>query len=148
MRIPDFLSQDDASIERENLNKTRLLKELSRRAATHLAIDGAEVAEALLKREALGSTGMGAGVAIPHARIESIPEPFGMLARLKQPIEFDAIDGEPVDVVFLLLVPTTPGNAQLDALACVARKLRNPETVSKLRMATDSAALYQAMVDD
>ena len=83
---------------------------------------------------------------MPHARVQGVTKPFGMLARLRRPIDFDAIDGQPVDIVFLLLLPATPAGEQLQALASVARKLRDPETVRDLRRASDSAALFEAMM--
>src|SRR5262249_13881036 len=122
------------------------LKELCDRAAAALSMDGARIATEILKREELGSTGMGGGVAIPHARIQDVREPFGLLARLQNAIDFTAIDGRPVDVVFLLLLPAAPAGEQLSALAAVARKLRNPNAVRDLRRAADSAGLYRAMV--
>ena len=87
-----------------------------------------EVSEQITKREELGSTGVGNGVALPHARLRGLKVPFGLLARLRQGIDFAAIDDQPVDIVFLLLLPETADGAQLNALACVARAMRDPET--------------------
>jgi PTS system nitrogen regulatory IIA component len=100
------------------------------------------VANEIEKRDELGSTGIGAGVSIPHARFREIEKPFGLLVRLKQPIEFDAIDGQPVDIVFLLALPAASQLDQLNCLAAVARKLRDREVLRKLREAADAAALY------
>ena len=97
-------------------------------------------------REELGSTGMGRGVAIPHARLSVVTKPLGILARLKEPIDFEAIDGNPVDLVFVLLLPEDTRGEQLNALASVSRRLRAPETLRKLRQAKDAAALYRGMV--
>jgi PTS system nitrogen regulatory IIA component len=88
---------------------------------------------------------MGGGVAIPHARFQNLKKPFGLLARLRKGIDFDAIDGQPVDIVFLLLLPADAGNQQLNALASVTRKLRNAETLDALRRAADGKSLYHAM---
>ena len=88
---------------------------------------------------------MGGGVAIPHARIADVKRPFGLLARLKSAIEFDAIDHQPVDLVFLLLLPTAPAGEQLNALALVARTLRDADTARNARRATDPSGLYAAM---
>jgi len=104
-----------------------------------------QVASFLLKREDLGSTGIGKGVAIPHARLPELRRPCGLLARLKSPIEFDAIDGEPVDVVFVLLLPGAAENEALAALALVARALRAPETLARLRRAKNMSELYSAI---
>ena len=103
----------------------------------------------LAKREELGSTGMGGGVAIPHARFNQVAKPFGMLARLRKPLDFDAVDGEPVDIVFLLLLPeAAAAGDQLGALALIARKLRNSKITAALRDARDSADLYRALTSD
>ena len=111
----------------------------------HLPVE--EISAALLKREALGSTGTGGGVAIPHARVPGIGKPFGMLVRLDKAIDFDSIDGRKVDVVFLLLLPANVQGEQLNALAAVARTLRDPEMVQNVRRAADDAALYRAIID-
>ena len=104
-----------------------------------------DIVSELLKREGLGSTGMGNGVAIPHARFHTIKKPFGIIAKLKQPIDFDAIDGQPVDIVFMLLLPTASEGEQLGALACVARKLRVADDLALLRRAKNAAELYAAL---
>jgi nitrogen PTS system EIIA component len=95
----------------------------------------------ILKREELGSTGTDGGVAIPHARIQGLNRSFGILARLNKPIDFEAIDGRPVDLVFLLLLPANPAENQLKALASVARKLRDAACLRDLRAASGSAGL-------
>ncbi len=105
------------------------------------------VASELLKREDLGSTGMGRGVAIPHARLPVVKKPYGMIARLKPAIDFEAIDGQLVDLVFLLLLPAPPQADQLVALAAVARKFKADEALKRLRQARAAAELYSAMVD-
>lgn len=147
MDIKDFLAPADAMADARAPDKARLLNELSRRAASSLGLGTDLIAGDLLKREALGSTGMGNGVAIPHARFRELKKPFGLLARLRKPIAFDAIDGQPVDIVFLLLLPTESGGEPLNALACVARKLRDPKTLDALRTAKTDGALYRAVID-
>lgn len=144
MEIRDFLSSENALINVRAPDKTRLLQDLAVRAATALNLDANLVSIELLKREALGSTGTGDGVAIPHARIADLKKPFGMLVRLRHAIDFEAIDGRPVDVVFLLLLPQSQGDP-LNALASVARKLRDPEAVRRIRNAVDQAELYRAI---
>jgi PTS system nitrogen regulatory IIA component len=101
MEIMDFLSPDCVTIDRRAWDKGRLLNELARRAAERLGLSTEHIAAALFKREALGSTGTGAGVAIPHARLDGISKPFGMLVRLDKAIDFDAIDHRKVDLIFL-----------------------------------------------
>ncbi len=147
MDIKNFLSPADALSDARAPDKARLLRELSRRAAATLGLNADLIAGDLLKREALGSTGMGNGVAIPHARFAELKKPFGLLARLRRPIAFDAIDGQPVDIVFLLLLPADSGGEPLNALACVARKLRDAKALDALRGAQTDVALYRVMVE-
>src|SRR5262252_5352104 len=146
MEIKDFLLPTDALIKVRAPDKIRLLQELAARAAVALHVPADRISAELLKREHLGSTGTGGGVAIPHARIPDLKKPFGTLVRLRNAIDFDAIDGKPVDIVFLLRLPTQSKGDQLNALASVARKLRDPESVRRLRCADDAAELYSAMV--
>jgi len=144
MEIKSFLAPSQVMIDVRASDKTGLLQELARRAAAALGLDADAVASALLKREALGSTGTGGGVAVPHARLVGIDKPFGMLVRLARAIDFDSIDGRPVDIVFLLLLPEKAQGAQLNALACAARALRDPEAVRDIRRALDADAMYRA----
>jgi PTS system nitrogen regulatory IIA component len=118
---------------------------LAQRAADTLKLPAEVISSALLKREELGSTGTGGGIAIPHARIPCLNKPFGVLVRLRQPIDFDAIDDQPVDLLFLLLLPPESNKEQLNALAFVARILRNLETVRSLRHARNSTDLFAVM---
>src|SRR6516164_4970918 len=127
-------------------SKSALLHGLAHRAALVLKVDDDTVSSALLKREELGSTGVGNGVAIPHVRLEQVKEPFGIMARLKHPIDFDSIDGQPVDLVCLLLLSKENEQAQLNALAAVARRLRTPELLEQLRRAPNRVVLYNVMV--
>jgi nitrogen PTS system EIIA component len=147
MEITQFLSPADIMIDVHASDKTRLLQRLSAQAANALGLDSDEVSEQITKREDLGSTGVGNGVALPHARLANIKVPFGLLARLRHGIDFEAIDGQPVDVVFLLLLPETGDGAQLNALASVARALRDPDALRRLRRASDGEALYRAIAE-
>ena len=146
MQIADFLSPDDTLCNVRAADKDRLLRELTGRAANALRLDAAALADAIAQRERLGSTGMGDGIAIPHARIAGLSKPFGLLARLRRAIDFAAIDGQPVDIVFLLLLPSAARGEQLTALASVARRLRDAQVTADLRDAADGAALYRAIV--
>ena len=148
MDIKDFLRPADVIIGLRAADKAALLQDLSGRAAASLGLDADPIAQAVLGREALGSTGMGGGVAIPHARIAGLKKPFGILACARKPIAFDAIDGQPVDVFFVLLLPANPEPDHLHALASVARVLRDPTLVSKLRNARDSTQAYRCLVAD
>jgi PTS system nitrogen regulatory IIA component len=148
MDINDLLSPADVVLDVRASDKIRLLQDLANRAANRLQLQGDAVARAILGREELGSTGTGGGVAVPHARIEQVKKPFGLLACLRKPIAFDAIDGKPVDIVFLLLLPTDAKGEQLNALAAVARKLRQPDVVATLRRANGDAEAYRTMVGE
>jgi PTS system nitrogen regulatory IIA component len=145
MEIKEFLAPSDVFVDIRASNKTRLLEDLCRRASSIFKIDADKITADILKREELGSTGLGGGVAIPHARIADVKKPFGLLARLKSAIEFDAIDRHPVDLVFLLLLPTASAGEQLNALAMVARRLRDADTIRNARRAADPSGLYAAM---
>jgi PTS system nitrogen regulatory IIA component len=109
MKIPDLLSPVDVMVDVRAANKQQLLQELAAKAADRLGLPVDRVTSYLLKREELGSTGIGQGVAIPHARLPDLQRPFGVLVKLKQAIEFDAIDGRAVDIIFVLLLPATAG---------------------------------------
>ena len=145
MKIPDLLSPADVMVDVRAPNKSALLRDLAAKAAASLKLPVDQVAPLLLKREDLGSTGIGRGVAIPHARLPELHRPFGLLAKLKQPIEFDAIDGQAVDLVFLLLLPAAAENGQLGALALVARTLRPSEVLVRLRQARTVSEIYSAV---
>ena len=142
MKISDLLSPTDVMIDVRISNKRLLLQEFAAKAAVSLGLRVDQVAPCLLKREDLGSTGIGHGVAIPHARLPELQRPHGLLAKLKQPMEFDAIDGQEVDIVFVLLLPAAAENGQLGPLALVARTLRPPENLARLRSARNASELY------
>jgi PTS system nitrogen regulatory IIA component len=148
MEIKSFLSPAEALADHPGQDKSSLLEELSSRAASALKLDTHFIASEILKRESLGSTGIGQGVAIPHARIAGLTRPFGIICRLRKPIEFDAIDGEAVDLVFFLLLPGAAQGEQLNTLAAVARKLRDKDSLHALRKANSNAALYEAVLSD
>jgi PTS system nitrogen regulatory IIA component len=145
MKTSDLLSPTDVLFDFRAANKRGLLEELAARAAASSGVAAEQVAAVLLKREELGSTGIGRGVAIPHARLPGLQRPCGLLARLKPGVEFDAIDGQKVDIVFVLLLPATAENAALGALASVARTLRSPENLARLRAAKDASELLAAI---
>jgi nitrogen PTS system EIIA component len=148
MKVSDFLSSADVTIDAAFADKQKLLEELARRAATAVDLTPAPILAELQKREQLGSTGMGGGVAMPHARLHQLHKPFGMLMRLKKPIEFDAVDGKPVDTIALLLLPEAREGERLGALACFARKLRDPIVMTALRRARDGAEIYRSLTAD
>ncbi|MGL4263274.1 MAG: PTS sugar transporter subunit IIA [Afipia sp.] len=145
MKISDFLAPADVVLDLRTSNKQQLVQELARKAAASLGLQADYVASELLKREQFGSTGMGNGVAIPHARLPVVKRPYGLVARLKPPVDFDAIDGKPVDLVFLLLLPAPPEADQLTALALVARKLKEPDVFVQLRRTKNASELYDTI---
>ena len=145
MKISDLLSPNDVMIDVRASKKRQLLLELAAKAAESLGLRVEQVAPDLLKREDLGSTGIGRGVAIPHARLPDVQRPYGLLVKLKVPIEFDAIDGQAVDIIFVLLLPAVAENGQIGALAQVARTLRPEENLARLRAARNTAELYSAV---
>src|SRR5450631_2520283 len=146
MKISDLLSPADVMFDVRAPNKRLLLQELAAKAASSLGLTVDQVAPHLLKREELGSTGIGKGVAIPHARLPDLKRPHGLLAKLRQGIEFDAIDGRPVDILFVLLLPAAAENEAIAALALVARALRSAETLARLRASKNTSELYSAIV--
>jgi len=148
MKISDFLASTAVTTDVAATDKQELLADLARKAAAVVDLPAENILAELLKREELGSTGMGGGVAIPHARFHQVKKPFGMLTRLRKPIDFDAVDGNPVDTVFLLLLPDAPVGERLGALASIARKLRNPATMTALRRARNGAEVYSTLAAD
>jgi nitrogen PTS system EIIA component len=148
MKVADFLAADDVRTDIAAADKQRLLEELARHAGAAVDLPPATVLSELLKREALGSTGVGGGVAIPHARFHRLSKPFATLAQLKKPIDFDAVDGKPVDVVALLILPDAGAGERLGALACIARKLRDPTIMAALRRTRNGAEIYRTLAAD
>lgn len=123
-------------------SKKQALQELSARAAELLKRDEREIFETLNQRERLGSTGVGNGIAIPHGKLAKMDRLFGIFARLDKPIDFEALDGEPVDLIFLLLAPEAAGADHLKALARIARLLRDHEVANKLRTTRDPSVIH------
>src|SRR4051812_15738011 len=126
-------------------NKKQVLQELAAKAAELSGQNERAVLEILLQRERLGSTGVGNGVAIPHGKLPNLSRLFGLFARLERPVDFEALDGRAVDLIFLLLAPEGAGADHLKALARVARLLRDQDVAQKLRESHDEAALYAVL---
>ena len=145
MNIKTFLSPSDVVLDLKARDKMAVLEELSSRAAAVLNVPAEVIALEIERREELGSTGIGGGVSMPHARFREVKKPFGLLARLRQPVNFEAIDGQPVDLVFLLLLAASSQLDQLNTLAAVARKLRDPKVLHDLRVASTPSELYKAV---
>jgi PTS system nitrogen regulatory IIA component len=126
-------------------SKKQLLQELAQRAAGLTGQNEREIFDTLMQREKLGSTAVGSGIAIPHCKLPKLTRIFGLFARLDRPIDFDALDGQPVNLVFLLLAPEGAGADHLKALARVARLLRNEDIATKLRESRDAEAIYAVL---
>jgi nitrogen PTS system EIIA component len=122
--------------------KKQALQELSEKAAEVSGLPAREVFDAWMQREKLNSTGLGDGIAIPHGKLLNVPRIFGIFARLERPIDFEALDGQPVDLLFGLIAPENAGADHLKALAVIARLLRNPATLAKIRATREAPALY------
>jgi PTS system nitrogen regulatory IIA component len=125
--------------------KKQAIQELAARAAELTGQSERAILEVLLQREKLGSTGVGNGIAIPHGKLSKLGRLFGLFARLERPIDFEALDSQPVDLIFLLLAPEAAGADHLKALARVARLLRDPEITRKLRESDDADAIYAVL---
>lgn len=125
--------------------KKQAIQEIAARAAELSGLSERTIFETLLQREKLGSTGIGHGIAIPHGKLAKLDRLFGLFARLERPIDFESLDGQPVDLVFLLLAPEGAGADHLKALARVARLLRDPDIANKLRESRDAGALYSVL---
>ena len=145
MPLLEFLSPDAVAPALRVNGKKQALHELAFHAARLTGLDERTIYEILLQRERLGSTGIGEGIAIPHGKLPQLDRLFGFLARLDRPIDFEALDGQPVDILFLLLAPEGAGADHLKALARVARVLREPGLVERIRAARDADALYAIM---
>ena len=123
-------------------SKKQVLQLLAERAAAITGIPEREIFDTILQRERLGSTGVGNGIAIPHGKLPGVKQITGVFARLENPVDFEALDDQPVDLVFLLLAPEGAGADHLKALSRIARVLRDADTVAKIRGARDAAAIH------
>ena len=148
MPLSDLLSPNAVLPSLKATSKKQALQELAARAAQIVGRTEQEVFETLLQRERLGSTGIGSGIAVPHGKLPDLHRLYGFFARLEKPIEFEALDGEPVDLVFALLAPEGAGADHLKALARVARQLREPGAARSLRSTRDAAALHALLTQD
>ena len=145
MLLTDVVASD-AIIPALKVNgKKQALQELAAKAAELSGQNERAILEILMQREKLGSTGVGNGIAIPHGKLPKLAKLFGLFARLDRAIDFEALDGQPVDLVFLLLAPEGAGADHLKALARVARLLRDPDVANKLRKSRDAEAIYAVL---
>ena len=142
MPLLDFLAPAAIMPALRASSKKQALQEVSEVAARLTGLEERAVYEVLLQRERLGSTGIGDGVAIPHAKFAKLDSIFGLVARLDKPIDFEALDDQPVDLMFVLLAPETAGADHLKALARIARVVREPGMTDRIRATRDADALY------
>ncbi|WP_395673431.1 PTS IIA-like nitrogen regulatory protein PtsN [Phenylobacterium sp.] len=148
MQIGDLLDRNAIALRASASSKRKALAVAAEIAARNLGLDSAQVLEALIEREQAGSTGVGHGVAAPHARLEGVERMRGVFVRLEQPVEFDSVDDKPVDLIFALFAPKDAGSEHLRALAKVSRLLRQPELREQLRQARTADAVHALLVQE
>jgi PTS system nitrogen regulatory IIA component len=149
MQIGDLLDRNAIALRISAANKRKALAVIAEIAARNFGLDAGDILDALTERELAGSTGVGHGVAAPHARLEGLTRLRGVFVRLEQPVEFDSVDDQPVDLIFALFAPKdAPGVEHLRALARVSRLLRHAELREQLRQARTADALHALLVQD
>lgn len=147
MEIVDLITPQSVVARLRAANKKQVLQELAKRAAEITGLRERAIFDVLLERERLGTTGVGDGIAIPHGKLGELKRLHGLFARLETPVDFDAVDEQPVDLIFLLLAPEGAGADHLKALARVSRLLRDRSTCEKLRGADTPDALYALLTN-
>jgi len=147
MNLGDILHPNAVKTISACTSKKRLFHDLGELADGCYGLDAAGVIEALIEREGLGPTGVGHGIALPHARIDTVTSVSGIFIRLEKPLNFDAVDRQPVDLVFALLAPKTQGVEHLKALALVSRTMRDPDICAKLRANSDSDTIHTILTE-
>lgn len=147
MEIGDLLDLDSVLPKLSVASKKQALQALSKRAAAVVGGDSRRIFDVLLERERLGTTGVGNGIAIPHGKFANLKGLHGVFARLEKPIDFDSVDDQPVDLIFLLLAPESAGADHLKALARVSRILRDRLTCEKLRGTDKAEAIFGLLTE-
>ena len=147
MDLSDLISPTSIVPALKAQSKKQVLQELCARAASQTGLSEREIFDTILQREKLGSTGVGHGVAIPHGKLHAIDTITGQFARLSKPVDFDALDDQHVDLVFLLLAPEGAGADHLKALSRIARVLRDASILAKLRATDDPGTLYSLLLE-
>jgi nitrogen PTS system EIIA component len=147
VEIADLITPKSVLPQLRAANKKQALQELARRAAAMTGVHERSIYDVLIERELLGTTGIGMGIGIPHGKLAGLTALCGIFARLERPIAFDAIDDQPVDLIFLLLAPDNAGADHLKALALVSRLLRDRSICEKLRGTDNADALYALLTD-
>jgi PTS system nitrogen regulatory IIA component len=148
MDIADLITPRSVIAQLRVTGKKQALQELAKRAATMTGMAERAIYDVLVERERLGTTGIGNGIAVPHGKLKELARLYGIFARLERPIPFEAIDEQPVDLIFALLAPEDAGADHLKALARVSRLLRDRKMCEKLRGTDNADALYALLIDD
>ncbi len=148
MELAELISPETVFADLKATSKKQALQELARRAAEKTGCPERAIFEVLLERERLGTTGVGHGIAIPHGKLAELPNITGFFARLENGVDFDAMDNQPVDLIFVLLAPEAAGADHLKALARISRTLRDLDTCNKLRGTNNSEALYAVLTEE
>jgi PTS system nitrogen regulatory IIA component len=147
MQISEILKPEAIKIIGSSTSKKRLFQDIGELAESVLGYKAQDVVEALIERENLGPTGVGHGIALPHARLDDVEKVCGLFLRIEKPMEFDSVDRQPVDLVFVLLAPASAGVEHLKALALVSRTMRDTAICAKLRANSDAAILHAILTD-
>ncbi len=148
MTIQDILPATGIKVIAAASSKKRLFHDLGDMAESCFGIDQVQVVDALLDRESLGPTGVGHGVALPHARLPGLEQVCGLFVRIKKPFDFDSVDRQPVDLAFALFAPQDAGVEHLKALALISRTLRDEAVCSKLRANDDPSTIYTILTEE
>lgn len=147
MQLSNLLQPSAVKVLANVTSKKRLFQDLGDIAHSAYGLDATQTVDALQERESLGPTGVGHGVALPHARLHGLSSVIGVFLRLEKALEFDAVDRQPVDLIFALFAPNDSGVEHLKALALVSRTMRSAETCAKLRANTDPSALHAVLTE-
>jgi len=145
MNLSDLIAVDAIFTDLKAVCKKQLLQLLSEKAARLTGFPETVVFDTILKREKLGSTGIGNGIAIPHGKLPDLAKITGIFAKLSNPVDFDSLDDRPVDLVFMLLAPEGAGADHLKTLSRIARLLRNPDCIARLRQSKDAQSVYRVL---
>jgi PTS system nitrogen regulatory IIA component len=148
MQIGELLDRNAIALRVSATNKRQLLAVVAEIAARNIGIDATVILDALAEREHAGSTGVGHGVAAPHARLEGLQRMRGVFLRMEQPVDFESVDDQPVDLIFALFAPVDAGSEHLRALARVSRLLRQADLRQQLRQARTADAIHALLVQD
>ena len=148
MNLSEFITPESVMAPLKVASKKQVLQDLAMRAAAQTGLEERAIFDTLVERERLGSTGVGHGIAIPHGKLKEAEKLYGLFARLAKPIDFDSLDHEPVDLVFLLLAPSEAGADHLKALAGISRRMRDEDFCAKLRGAQNESAIYALLTTE